>query len=275
MSDNWQAGERRGTDQPVTYKPSRVPGGSPVRYGYGNQGPTVVERLRARLQNLAATQANWNDRMKLQQQQRVAQWAAEEARLEADAERARNRITNRSDAQQRALLEAQWAAAQPDIYNGAGSAGNLYGAQGQAYGAARAAATAQAQAVGPTGTFTNNNYNGAGSAANLYAQQAQATYAKQTGQQWYNLRKQQAAYKANINVAPDPNNYYFGPGSMEQFYATQAYANAPINVPTVPNTNYGGGSYGGGYGSGGGGSYVAAEPDIPRWLYGMLNWRYR
>lgn len=51
---------------------------------------------------------------------------------------------------------------------------------------------------------------------------------------------------------------------------------APYSYPTGSTaTNYGGyGGYsGGGYSSGGGSTYVPATPDIPKWLYGLINWR--
>ncbi len=207
--------------------------------------------------------------------------AMEQNKLEAFY---RNDPISQNNAVQRVRLEAQWRAASQQQYSGAGSAANLY-AQ---------AAQAEPNLV----PYYGANYNGPGSAANLYAQQAAAAFAPPV---YYNgagsagnlyaaaarendmnaskysaLRRQQAAYHATLGQnTMDASKYYFGPGSMEQEYATRAYANAPIGIPTVPvdNTYYGGGY--GGYGGGGGGGYVAPEADIPRWLYGMLNWRYR
>lgn len=130
---------------------------------------------------------------------------------------------------------------------------------------------ARAQAA-PLPLFTNGYYNGAGSAANMYA--AQGREYDINASKWSSLRKQQAAYHSTLDQNTSQGAYYFGPGSAEQLYATAAYANAPISMPVVP-VDYGGGyGYGGG-GYGGGSSYVAPEPDIPRWLYGMLSWRYR
>lgn len=125
----------------------------------------------------------------------------------------------------------------------------------------------QLMANGSNPVVNAQTQGGANLAAYNYANQYRPnTYSSQ----------QYMPYIAGGAQGPKPKPpYYFGPGSMEQEYATRAYANAPIGIPTVPvdNTYYGGGY--GGYGGGGGGGYVAPEADIPRWLYGMLNWRYR
>ena len=245
-----EAGERRATAEPVKYR-----GGSTMSptSAYGQNAATQAAERRAQAQR-----------------QQVMQ-EANRRQNQLDQQRLRF-------AQQNEYLRAQQLAAyggpqqgSPVVYNGPGSAANLYAQQAQAN-----AAQVAGRALGPTGSWTDANYNGPGSAASLYAQQAQATYNKQTGQQWYDLRRQQAAYHATLGQnTMDASKYYFGPGSMEQEYATRAYANSPIGIPTVPvdNTYYGGGYAG--YGGGGGGGYVAPEEDIPRWLYGMLNWRYR
>lgn len=227
-----EAGERRATAEPVRYKPSRVPGGSPVIYQRG------VNPLSNNSQ-----QGNWMDNLKQSLEQ--ARQAAQRGRME-QINQVLKQPFSLAGGQQNPFLPtnptttpAPWLTTQQ--YRGP---------------------YANQQQAGAPPVYTGKEFLGM-----ISPQQTVAD-------PWADFKRQQAAYHATINQQSKVP-YYFGPGSMEQEYATRAYANAPIGIPTVPvdNTYYGGGY--GGYGGGGGSGYAAPEADIPRWLYGMLNWRYR
>lgn len=259
-----EAGERRATAEPVKYNQ-----GKPVVWKAGYQAGKQLANWAQRKPN-----DNVASRLRLMQQQQDQRWERSMAELDKVAQEAlyQNDPSYRSDAMQRQHLQAQWQAEQQRLYNGAGSMGNMYARQGMVNQPRAAQAQGRVQAA-PLPLFTNGVYNGAGSMANMYA--AQGREYDINASKWSSLRKQQAAYHSTLGQDTTQGAYYFGPGSAEQLYATQAYANAPISMPVVPVDYGGGGGYGYGGGYGGGSSYVAPEPDIPRWLYGMLSWRYR
>ncbi len=78
---------------------------------------------------------------------------------------------------------------------------------------------------------------------------------------------------ARLAASPTPNwNTY--QTAVDYYGQKQAQEQAIYIPPAQQAASGGGGDYGyGGYGSGG--SYAAPEPSIPRWLYGMVSWRYR
>ncbi len=77
---------------------------------------------------------------------------------------------------------------------------------------------------------------------------------------------------ARLAASPTPNwNTY--QTAVDYYGQKQAQEQAIYIPPAQQAASGGGGDYG--YGGGSGGGYAAPEPSIPRWLYGMVSWRYR